>query len=98
VTLSAPAYVYLLRLRSGLLYVGATTDPRTRWRDHCRGRACRTTRLDPPRALLLLEPHPDLGSARRREAQLKGWRADKKEALARGDLQRAQVLATRRKP
>jgi predicted GIY-YIG superfamily endonuclease len=36
--------------------------------------------------MLALEPHESLAAARRREAQLKGWSAAKKEALARGGL------------
>lgn len=78
--------VYILRLRSGQLYVGSTTDLRQRLVDHSSGRACRTTTLDPPVALLRLEAFDTFAQARRREAQLKRWSRAKKEALVRGDL------------
>jgi putative endonuclease len=89
--------VYLLRLRSGRIYVGVTADPRTRWRDHLAGRACHTTRLDPPTSLLHLERQPSFAAARAREAQLKGWSKEKKLAWARGDLRALHTLAVRRR-
>lgn len=47
--------VYFLRLRSGMLYVGASVDLKQRLDDHVSGQACRTTQLDPPFALLRVE-------------------------------------------
>jgi hypothetical protein len=52
------AWFYILRLRSGALYVGATTDIDQRYADHGSGRACRSTRLDPPVALIYAEELP----------------------------------------
>lgn len=78
--------VYFLRLRSGMLYIGCTTDLRQRLKDHLSGRACRTTALDPPVALLRIEIRPTFSDARHRDAQLKRWSRAKKEALIRGDL------------
>lgn len=92
-----PFYVYLLCLRSGRVYIGATANPDVRWRDHVAGRACRTTRLDPPATLLHVEGHTSLASARAREAQLKGWSRAKKLALARGDRGGLHALAARRR-
>ena len=43
-----PARLYLLGLKSGAFYVGAATDLDQRYKDHCSGKASRTTRLDPP--------------------------------------------------
>jgi len=40
------AWFYILRLKSGGLYIGATTDLDQRYKDHCCGKACRTTKLD----------------------------------------------------
>ncbi len=79
-------WVYLLRVRSGRTYVGCTSVLRQRLADHAAGRACRTTALDPPVALLLAEPYPSLASARAREDQIKGWTRAKKEALIAGDV------------
>ena len=81
-----PACFYILRLKSGNLYVGSTTDLEERYEDHCRGRACRTTTLDPPVALVYSEEYETFSQARRREAQVKHWSRAKKEALVSGDL------------
>ena len=54
--------------------------------DHLRGAACYSTSNDPPVELLRLEPSADFTAARQREAQLKKWSGQKKEALVRGNL------------
>lgn len=51
------AWTYILRLKSDQLYIGATTDLRQRYKDHCSGNACRTIRADPPLALLYSEEY-----------------------------------------
>ena len=88
-----PAWFYILRLRSGRLYPGATTEIDQRWRDHQSGLACRTTKLDPPTALVFQEQFETFSEARRREAQIKRWSAKKKEALIFGDLASLKRLA-----
>ena len=80
----ATCVVYCLRLRSGALYIGASQDPEQRMADHASGRGGRTTRLDPPAALVRLEVYPTFAAARSREAQLKRWSRAKKEALIAG--------------
>jgi predicted GIY-YIG superfamily endonuclease len=98
---STPAlffFLYLMRLRSGRIYVGVTSQLPTRLRDHTSYRGCATTRHDPPVRLLYLEPHSTLSSARLREAQLKRWSCAKKLALARGDHDALRRLAGRRPP
>jgi putative endonuclease len=90
------AWFYLLRLQSGVLYPGATTDLSRRWQEHLSGLACRTTRLDPPVSLAYSEPHPTFSAARRREAQVKRWTRAKKEALAVGNSAVLHSLARRR--
>ena len=87
------AFVYILQLRSGVLYVGCSTDCEARFREHEAGTACRTTALDPPLTLRFVEIHPDFVTARRREPQLKKWSRAKKEALIKGDLARLQALS-----
>ena len=91
-----PAWFYLLRLKSGRLYPGATTDVSRRWQEHVEGKACRTTRLDPPVALACTEEHPTFVAARRREAQVKRWTRAKKEAFVPGDAAALKRLARRR--
>jgi putative endonuclease len=78
------AWFYILRLKSGALYVGATTDLTQRYKDYCSGKACRTTSLDPPVAVIYSEAFETFSDARRREA------------LARGDLETLHLLAKRR--
>jgi putative endonuclease len=92
-----PAWFYILRLKSGQLYVGSTTDLDQRYKDHCSGKACRTTQLDPPVALLYSEELDSFSDARKREAQVKRWSRSKKEALVAGDLSRLRELSRCRK-
>ena len=92
-----PVRFYMLRLESGALYPGATSDLPGRWQEHVDGTACRTTRLDQPVAIVYSEEHPTFADARRREAQVKRWTRAKKEALARGDVQRLKDLSQRRR-
>ena len=87
------AFVYILELRSGALYVGCSTDYEARFRDHEAGTACRTSALDPPTAVRFIEIQPDFAAARRREAQLKKWSRAKKQALIAHDLDRLRGLS-----
>jgi len=80
------AWLYILRLKSGQLYIGSTTDLDRRFEEHMSGRACRTTQLNPPVKLLYSEGFDSFSDARRREAQIKRWSRAKKEALISGDL------------
>ena len=96
VGLPSGCVVYVLRLHSGQLYIGSTTDLARRLSDHTAGRASRTTALDAPVALIRIEPFDTFASARTREAQLKRWSRAKKEALIRGDCDGLRVLARSR--
>jgi putative endonuclease len=87
------AAVYFLRLRSGALYIGSTTDLEQRLADHASGHGGRTTRIDPPDSLLLRETYPTFSAARHREAQLKRWSRAKKEALVRRDATTLRALS-----
>jgi putative endonuclease len=91
-----PAWFYILRLKSGNLYIGSTTDLEKRYEDHCFGRACRTSRFDPPIGLLYSEKYETFGEARRREAQVKRWSRAKKETLVLGDLAKLKYLSKSR--
>ncbi|MGO8704337.1 MAG: GIY-YIG nuclease family protein [Candidatus Brocadiia bacterium] len=92
-----PAWFYILRLRSGRLYLGATSSLDSRWERHVAGRGCQTTKADPPVQLAYAEKHPDFSAARDREVQVKRWTHSKKESLIAGDLRRLHLLAKRRK-
>jgi predicted GIY-YIG superfamily endonuclease len=91
------AWFYILRLRSGTLYPGATNNLEERYKAHLAGRASRTTSLDPPVALVRSEKFLTFSEARKREAQVKRWSRAKKEALVSGDLAKLQELAKSRK-
>ena len=91
------AYLYILRLKSGGLYIGATTDLKQRYQDHLKGRACRTTKLDPPVKVAYSESLPTFSDARKREAQIKRWSLAKKEALVGGDMDKLRELSKSRK-
>ena len=93
-----PAFFYMLRLRSGRLYSGATTDLAQRLADHQSGTACRTTAYDHPVSLVHTESFETFPEARRREAQVKRWTRAKKEALSAGDLALLKVLSRRSAP
>ena len=92
-----PAWLYILRLKSGQLYAGSTTDLDRRIEEHYSGHACRTTRLDPSVALIYSEEFETFVEARCREAQIKRWSRSKKEALVSGDLAKLKELAKSRK-
>jgi len=90
------AVVYFLSLQSGAIYIGASLDLPQRLDDHSLGRACQTTQLDRPIAVLRIEIFTTFSAARTREAQLKRWSRPKKEALIRGDIEALQSLSQSR--
>jgi putative endonuclease len=92
-----PAWLYILRLKSGQLYIGSTTDLDRRIEEHVIGHACRTTKLDPPLKLVYAESFPDFSEARRRESQVKHWSRAKKETLVSGELAKLRELSKSRK-
>jgi predicted GIY-YIG superfamily endonuclease len=87
------AWFYILRLQSGSLYPGTTANLKQRYVDHCAKRACSTTTLDPPIALIYSEEYETFSEARQREAQVKRWSRAKKEALVSGDLSSLRTLS-----
>jgi putative endonuclease len=91
-----PAWIYILSLKSGQLYIGSTTDLGQRYKDHCSGKACQTTCKDPPVSIVYQESYKDFSTARKREAQIKRWTNDKKEALVSGDRIKLKELSKRR--
>ena len=91
------AWVYFLRLKSGKLYIGTTTDLEQRYKDHCSGKACRTTKFDPSIDVVYTENFESLSDARNREAQVKRWSRAKKEALIVGNIEKLQNLSKSKK-
>ena len=93
-----PCWFYILRLQSTHLYCGSTRSLDKRIKDHFACRACRTTKIDPPIALVYSEEFPSYKEAFRREHQVKHWSRAKKEALISGDLHKLKRLAERKNP
>jgi putative endonuclease len=88
-----PAWFYILRLRSGTLYLGATNNLEERYKAHLAGKACRTTKFDAPVGLVHSERFDTFSEARKREAQIKRWSRAKKEGLVSGDMAKLKALA-----
>jgi len=77
-------FVYILRCTEGSYYVGVATDLKGRVKEHNAGQGSAFTQKRRPVKLVYTEEHENYASARRREAQLKGWRREKKEWLING--------------
>jgi putative endonuclease len=92
-----PAWLYILRLNSGGLYIGATTDLEQRIHEHQTGKACQTTKADPLEKLVYSEEFNSFSDARKRETQIKRWSRGKKEALIKGDFSLLKQLSESRK-
>ncbi|HCA78638.1 MAG TPA: hypothetical protein DEP53_02775 [Bacteroidetes bacterium] len=92
-----PAWFYILRLQSTRLYSGSSHSLEKRIKGHFAGRACRTTKIDPPIALVYSEEFASYKEAFRREQQVKRWSRAKKEALIIGELVRLKKLAKRKR-
>ena len=67
-----------------------------RYKAHLAGKACQTTKVDPPVALLYSEELETFSEARRREAQIKRWSRTKKEALVSVDMNKLRKLSKSR--
>jgi len=75
---------YVVRCSDGSLYCGIALDVEERVRVHNSGEGGDYTARRRPVALVYAEPHATKSLARRREIQVKNWRAEKKELLVRG--------------
>jgi putative endonuclease len=82
--INQPWFIYILRCKDGSDYVGVATDVEDRVREHNAGQGPAFTKKRRPVELVYSEQHESYQSARKREAQLKGWRREKKEWLISG--------------
>ena len=71
-------FCYMLECADGSLYVGVAKDPVRRATRHNWGVGAKHTALRRPVRLVWQEEHTSQRSARCREAELKGWRREKK--------------------
>ena len=76
-----PWFCYMLRCRDGSIYVGAAKDPEKRVQRHNWGVGAKFTASRRPVVLVWFEKHLNQGAARRREAELKSWRRERKLRL-----------------
>ena len=75
-------YVYILEASDGSLYTGVTTDVERRFTEHCgTQKGARYFRGRKPLKVVHTEPHPDRGSAQRRESVIKNLTRDLKLQL-----------------
>jgi putative endonuclease len=77
-------FVYILRCKDASYYVGVATDPEERVKEHNAGQGSSFTKKRRPVEFVYAEEHENYANAREREAQLKGWRREKKEWLISG--------------
>lgn len=70
--------VYLVQCKDGTIYTGITTDIERRFEEHKNGRGGHYTSSRKVVKVLFTENHKDRSSALKREAQIKGWRREKK--------------------
>jgi putative endonuclease len=93
-------FVYMLRCRDGSYYVGLTRDGLDkRLAEHQSGRFPGYTHSRRPVRLIWSADFQWLKDAIACERRIKGWRREKKEALARGDTHLLPELArTARRP
>jgi putative endonuclease len=85
--------LYILRTASNTLYIGVTETLDERISTHNSGKGAEWTKVHKGGVLVYSESHPTLGSARKREIQLKKWSRAKKEALIAGDLTMLKSLS-----
>jgi predicted GIY-YIG superfamily endonuclease len=90
-------WIYILRCFDDSLYVGHTDNVPARVASHNDGHASRYTSQRRPVTVVHTEHYVSLTRALARERQLKGWTANKKEALIAGDSRTLKSLARRRR-
>ena len=76
-------YVYVIECKDKTLYTGITTDIQRRFREHSSGKGGAYTRSKKVQRILYTEQFETRGQAQKREAEIKGWRRDKKLSLIR---------------
>ena len=74
-------FVYLIECEDGSIYTGITTDVERRFSEHKNGTGGYFTSSRKVRKILYTEKYPDRSSALKREAEIKGWRREKKLKL-----------------
>jgi putative endonuclease len=92
-----PYFVYILVCSDGTLYVGSTSDVARREHAHNEGRGAKYTAGRKPVRVVYSEAHESRSAAQSREAQLKHWSREKKQALIEHDGQGLHAPSKRRR-
>jgi len=74
-------FVYIIECKDKSLYTGITNDLDRRFNEHKNGTGSHYTSSKEVVRIVYTEQHPDRSSALKREAQIKGWRKEKKLKL-----------------
>ena len=74
-------YLYILRGPRNHLYTGVTSNVEKRVKRHLQGDGAEFTKRNKTDTVERIEKFLTLKEARQREAQIKGWRREKKENL-----------------
>jgi len=88
-------YVYIIECLDGKFYTGITQDLKRRLKEH-NHKGSHFTSYNPIRSFLYSEEYPTRIEAEKREAQIKRWSRNKKNALITGDLIRLRELSKSR--
>lgn len=74
-------HVYLIECQDRTLYTGITTNIQRRFKEHSLGKGGAYTRSKKVKKVLYTEQFKTRSEALKREAEIKGWRREKKLAL-----------------
>ena len=76
-------HVYLLECADGSIYTGVTTDVARRLKEHKEGKGAHYTKARKAMKILYSEKAKDRSTAQKREAEIKGWKRNRKLELIR---------------
>lgn len=74
-------HVYLIECEDASIYTGITTDLARRFEEHKQGKGGHYTRAHRVKRILYSEEFANRSEASKREAEIKGWRREKKMEL-----------------
>jgi predicted GIY-YIG superfamily endonuclease len=77
-------FFYIVRCCDDSLYSGITDNLDKRLKAHNSGKGAKYTASHRPVSLVFFEKRTDISDARKREAEVKSWQRNKKEALIEG--------------
>jgi putative endonuclease len=86
-------FLYILRTSSNRLCIGVTESLERRVGTHNLGKGAEWIKPEKNARIVYSERHTNLGSARKRELQLKRWSRAKKEALIAGNFALLKALS-----